>query len=76
MRRLGVRDMGVKFHPSVELELIERVKRRRAEHRTAAEQVADAFDLPCRCRAVLHTAWQMGCLPGCITTSLNSGYCS
>jgi hypothetical protein len=37
--RLGVRDMGVKFHPKVELELVERVKRRRTERRDAAQQV-------------------------------------
>ena len=37
--RLGVRDMGVKFHPRVELELVERVKRRRTERRDAAQQV-------------------------------------
>lgn len=36
--------MGVKFHPTVELELIERIKRRRAEHRAAAELVATTID--------------------------------
>lgn len=31
--------MGVKFHPRVELELVERIKRRRTERRDAAQQV-------------------------------------
>lgn len=37
-RGLGVKDMGVKFHPTVELELIERVKQRRDQRRAAAMQ--------------------------------------